>query len=479
MEFSEAQELNDLLKLSPVTRSRQVSNKSSMSLLESMMNSGLDIESTGSLSPVEFRFRDYSTGQVFQSETVEPDVKEDEPKAELDQVAIQVVKDENFRESYAQSLYKTSSLTESLKNSLFERPEVGLKVLIHLFDRKDKLKVTFPKKTTVEQLVPRIISAYSRDDRFKSTPLPCGPVAEAYEVRMIDDTDMVIEKTMKVKDLDVDALSLIVNQSYLEAQKHQTDNLGDPSGKLVKVYYEKQCNNVRISPSSHVRSILEKLGVKYGYLSPDEFEFKLVISLEDLTQQECDISLDMPVSSLVTDELKLYRKVYVDTPTFIEKRQEKIIPIKREEEEDVNYNSSRQPMSFAQAIAYKEYEVIKTNTRGKRQKRILGISQFRLSNMTVEQAKKAKIKEKALEKSEKNILKNKILSWYESKAHHPEIPMSSIHSVEQDLKNLRVFYIDYTEGKTRKKRAYETEKSSITVEIITKLKILTSLVRFI
>ena len=475
MEFSEAHELNELLKLSPVTRSRQSSSKTAASLLESMMNSGLDIESARSLSPEEFHSREYSTGLFAPADHQEPEIK-DEPQKDQDPIALHVVRDENFRESYQQSLCKVSSLTESLRNSLFERPEVGLKLMVYLFGGKEKLRITVPKKTTVEQLVPRIISAYARDERFKSTPLPCGPVAEAYEIRMVDDTDMMIEKSMKVKDLDVDALTFIVNPQFVEAHKSPITILGDPAGKVIKVYYEKQCNLVRIRSEALVRHLLEKLQEKYGYLSPDEFEFKVVIALEDLTQQECDISLDLPVKFLVTDELKLYKKVYVDTPTFIEKKIEKIIPIKREEEEEVSYNSSRQPMSFAQAIAYKEYEVIKTNTRGKRQKRILGISQFRLANMTVEQSRKAKIKEKALEKSEKNILKNKILSWYESKAHHPEIPMTSVHSVEQDSKNLKVFYIDYTEGKTRKKRAYETEKSSITVEVISKLKILTSLV---
>ena len=475
MEFSEAHELNDLLKLSPVTRSRQSSSKTAASLLESMMNSGFDIETSRSLSPEEFHTQDYSTGLFAPADLQEPEIK-DEPQKEQDQVALYVVKDENFHESYTQSLCKVSSLTASLQSSLFERPEVGLKLLVHLFSGKDKLKLSVPKKTTVEQLVPRIISAYSRDERFKSTPLPCGPMSEAYEIRMIDDTDMLIEKSMKIKDLDVDELCFIINPQFVEVQKSPITLLGDSTGRIIKVYYEKQCNMVRICNEAPVKNLLDKLQEKYGYLSPDEFEFKVVIALEDLTQQECNISLDLQINSLATDELKLYKKVYVDTPTLNEKKLEKIIPIKREEEEEVSYSSSRQPMSFAQAIGYKEYEVIKTNTRGKRQKRILGISQFRLANMTVEQSRKAKIKEKALEKSEKNILKNKILSWYESKAHHPEIPMTNVHSVEQDSKNLKVFYIDYTEGKTRKKRAYETEKSSITVEVISKLKILTSLV---
>lgn len=440
-----------------------------------MMNSGLDLDTNLSLSPTDFRSEDFSTGPSYAVEIIEPEKKE-EKKPEPDSVVIQVVKDENFRESYAQSLCKTSILTESLKNSLFSKPQVGFTVVVSLFGTQDKLKISIPKKTTVDQLIYRVISAYSRDERFKSKPLPCGPVAEAYEIRIVEDADMVIEKSMKVKDLDTDDLSFIVNYSYSDSQKIPISVIGHEKGRTIKIYYEKNCNIVKISEESTVMNLLEILAVRYGYLSPDEYEFKVIIALEDLSQQECDISIDLQIKFLVTDELKLYKKVYVDTPTFIEKKVEKIIPIKREEEEDVSYNSSRQPMSFAQAIVYKEYEVIKTNTRGKRQKRILGISQFRLSNMTVEQAKKAKIKEKALEKSEKNILKNKILSWYESKAHHPEIPISSVHSVEQDSKNLKIFYIDYTEGKKRKKRLYETEKSSITVEIISKLKILTSLV---
>ena len=287
---------------------------------------------------------------------------------------------------------------------------------------------------------------------------------------------MVTEKSMKVRDLDAEDFSFIVNYSYSESQKTPISIIGEEKGKTIKVYYERNCNLVKISEESTVLNLLGMLGVRYGYLSPDEYEFKVVISLEDLSQQECDISIDSQIKFLVTDELKLYKKVYVDTPTFVEKKQEKFIPIKIEEDEEYSYDSSRQPMSNAQAILYKEYEVIKTNTRGKRQKRILGIGQFRIYNMTVKQSQKAKRKERALEESEKNILFNKFKSLLDGIVQHPEILISSVHSVEQDPKNLKIFYIDYTEKKNRKKRLYETEKSSITVEIISKLKILSSLV---
>ena len=431
MEFSEAFKLNDLLKVSTGTRSHQSSKKTAASLLESMMYSGLDIDADRSLSPDEFRAENFLTSRLFSSDIPEPEKKE-EQKPELDSVVIQVVKDENFIESYAQSLCKTSNLTQSLKDSLFSKPQGGFSIVIYLFGTQDKLKISIPRKTTVEQLVFRVISAYTRDERFKSKPLPCGPVAEAYEIRLIDDADMVIEKSMKVKDLDAEDFSFIVNYSYSESQKTPISIIGEEKGKTIKVYYERNCNLVKISEESTVLNLLGMLGVRYGYLSPDEYEFKVVISLEDLSQQECDISIDSQIKFLVTDELKLYKKVYVDTPTFVEKKQEKFIPIKIEEDEEYSYDSSRQPMSNAQAILYKEYEVIKTNTRGKRQKRILGIGQFRIYNMTVKQSQKAKRKERALEESEKNILINKFKSLLDGIVQHPEILISSVHSFEQD-----------------------------------------------
>ena len=177
MEFSEAFKLNDLLKVSTGTRSHQSSKKTAASLLESMMNSGLDIDADQSLSPDEFRAENFLTSRSFSTDIPEPEKKE-EQKPELDSVVIQVVKDENFIESYAQSLCKTSNLTQSLKDSLFSKPQGGFSIVIYLFGTQDKLKISIPRKTTVEQLVFRVISAYTRDERFKSKPLPCGPVAE-------------------------------------------------------------------------------------------------------------------------------------------------------------------------------------------------------------------------------------------------------------------------------------------------------------
>ncbi|OMJ83604.1 hypothetical protein SteCoe_15458 [Stentor coeruleus] len=477
MEFSEAFELNDLLILSPGARSRKQSTqdtKNSLALLEVMMNDGLELGDASSYSPQEFLPQDFSTHYSdYYTEHIEI-AKDNAKPQEPGPVELKVTKDETYRETYAQSLYKVSNLTESLKSDFTVKTPQGISISIYLFATQDKMKLLVPKKTTVEQLVPRVISAYLRDEKYKSKPLPCGPIAEAYEIRMLDEasnipeSELAIEKSLKIRDLDADCLRFCVKSGYSDISKVQLPIIRGEQikGKIVKVYYNKNCNLVKVSEDSTVQAILEGLADRYGYLNPEEFEFKLVVIAEELTEQECDISLDLKISSLASNELKLYRKKYKDTPVHEEGVRKTIYILKPEDE--MRFDPQRSYMTQAQASAYKEYEVIKTNSRGKRQKRILGINQLYLFNMTVAEAKELN-RGKALDEGDKNILKRKLMSWYKSNAHHPEIPIVSIIRVEQDLKKLTNFYIDYDEGKAKKKRMYETEKASIAVEIVSKI----------
>ena len=183
--------------------------------------------------------------------------------------------------------------------------------------------------------------------------------------------------------------------------------------------------------------------------------------------------MDLPVLSLSTNEFRLYKKVYADTPAEIQSIR-KEIPLFREEE-NVKYDPLRFHMSRAQACAYKEYEVIKINKKNKRQKRILGINQLRVFNMTIAQSKQA-VKEKAITESAKKIFKKKLASIFKSVTQHPEIPIANIFSVQQDPKNLCSMYIEYSELNLRKRKYFETEKSAITAEIVAKISKLMTLV---
>jgi hypothetical protein len=484
MEFSETFELNDLIKFSPGTKSkRQGLASSKNTLLETMMNFGLELEEKLANSPRDYLPKEFNTHTELQTEPIEPVILE-EKRQDPVQVVLQVQRDDSYKETYIQSLGKVSTLTQSLKNDLGVKRFQGIPITVYLFSTHDTLKINIPKKATIEQVIPRVISAYIHDEKFKEKPLPHGPVAEAYEIRMLDEVtflpekDFDIEKSLRIKDLSVEALGFCVKPGFKDLPETAITlpTQHPEQGRVIKVYYGKSYNLFQISDHDTLGQLLEKMSAHYGYLSPNEFEFKVGVLIEELNEQECDISMDLKISSLTTDEIKLYKKVYVDTPSFSKINKES--PPIKEENHESRYDKSRIYMSRAQACTYKEYEVIKTNSKGKRQKRILGINQHRLHNMTVAQAKEL-LKEKATGKSEKNVFKKKFQSIFKSVTHHPEIPISSISCIEQDTKNFNCFYIDYVESGKKKKKLYETEKSSIAVEIISKISMLILLVRFI
>ena len=482
MEFSEAYELDELLRSSPGPRSRKTAqpDRSNISLLETMMTYGLDLEERLGDSPPDLMPHAFPSSSGYITEPVEP-VKPEEKPQDTGPVVLQVTRDDNYKETYEQSLCKVSNLTQSLRTNILSKPVQGLLINVYLFGGLEKIRVSIPRKATLEQAIPRVISAYLNDEKLKVNPLPFGPVAEAYEFKYLDSNNLPeadLESSSRVKDLEVSSLGFVVKQEYADSLRITSISSEEPEddAKTIKVYFEKRCNVVKISEKSTVRRIIEKLSMHYGYLNPDEYEFKVVVQVEELSEQECDISMDLKISSLTTDELKLYSKVYADTPSP-SKIVKSLAPLK-EPEGEVVYDGPRHNMTVAQASAYKEYEVIKTNRKGKRQKRILGINQIRLHNMTVAQAKQ-KLKEKAIGDQGKHVFRAKLKSIFESITHHPTIDISSIYCIEQDTKNLCCFYIDYIERGTKKKKLYETEKSSITVEIISKITKLMQLVSLI
>ena len=180
MEFSEAYELDEMLKYSPGSRkSSNFDKKSAFSLLETMMNYGLDIDDSwvdSDFMPTEFSKKAEFATEVSESVIVEEKQQEPGP------VVLQVLRDDNFKETYQQSLCKGSNLTQSLKNDIAQKQPVGRKLTVYLFATQEKLSIMIPKKATVQQVILRVISAYIKDERFRDKPIPCGPIAEAYEI---------------------------------------------------------------------------------------------------------------------------------------------------------------------------------------------------------------------------------------------------------------------------------------------------------
>ena len=416
------------------------------------------------------------------------DINEGFPIAELE-----VKKLDNFKENYYESIAKVSTLTQSImdesnikkgKRRSSERLGNILNLTIYLFGTMDTLKLTVPFTTTIEQLITRIIALYIKSDKQKTKPLPKGPIAEAYQIWLIDeehcfpDTDFTIERNRRVTDLDTEKLAFCaISGSGFNKNVSLMNEISDIEGFPLKILFEETWIIIGVDPKYLLRDVLTIIEAKFpklGYINPSEYEFRIELALEEsIEKEECIVDMDLPVLSLSTNEFRLYKKVYADTPAEIQSIR-KEIPLFREEE-NVKYDPLRFHMSRAQACAYKEYEVIKINKKNKRQKRILGINQLRVFNMTIAQSKQA-VKEKAITESAKKIFKKKLASIFKSVTQHPEIPIANIFSVQQDPKNLCSMYIEYSELNLRKRKYFETEKSAITAEIVAKISKLMTLV---
>jgi hypothetical protein len=411
-----------------------------------------------------------------------------EKTLETSDAELKVEKNENFKNEYYESLHKTSSLALSLneqnedknKGEIPEQNKNLIELTIYLFGTSDTLIVKVPSNVTIDQLLVKVIDTYMKNDINKIKPLPKGPVPEAYQIWMIEeddlfpDTDFIIEKTIRVIDLDTQKLAFcaISGTSYNKTSLvYENTNLHE--GIPLKIYFEETWLIIgaeRYLLLKEVLGIIETKFPRLGYMNPNEYDFYIEVDLENtIDKEECIVSMDLPVSSLTTYDLKLYKKIYVDSPIKAESIKKKTNSI----EEDVIYDPLIFHMSSSQACVYKEYEVIKINRKGKKQKRILGINQLTLFNMTLAQSK-SKLKEKVVANG--CHLTKKIVSMFKSITQHPEIPMYCIHDIRQDHQNLSRFYIDYTEAGFKKRKFYETQKSSITAEIIAKVTKLMSLV---
>ncbi|OMJ67253.1 hypothetical protein SteCoe_35633 [Stentor coeruleus] len=479
MEFSEITELRRVLKSGSLCREPAFQNNAPENLI--------DYDSS-----LQKQLR-YSPPCKIPSELGNslPEEIEDKPQVaikpvEIPEKELHVEKEVNYKETYLESIAKMSNLTQSImeeSNKPADRRQSSDKtnncidLTIFLFATTEKIKISVPLTTTIEQLIGRIITYYLKSDMQKAYPLPKGPTIEAYQIWLVDeesnfpDTDFTIEKNKTVKDLDTGKLAFCaVSGSGFSKNVSVLGKSTVLQGVPLKIFYEDTWIVIGVDNKGTLRDALVAIGVRFpqlGYMNPNEFEFRIEVSVEDtIEKEECILDIDFPVDSLTAEELRLYKKIYKDTPADYQGIK-KEVPVIREDDE-VRYDPIRFNMSRAQACAYKEYEVIKINHKNKRQKRILGINQLRLFNMTVKQAKQA-VKEKAVNEQSKKLLKTKIASLFKSITQHPEIPISNIQNIYQDSKNLSFFYLEYTENNIKKKKIYETEKSSISAEIVAKI----------
>lgn len=408
------------------------------------------------------------------------------PKADLFESEIHVEREDNYKETYYESVAKTSTLTQSImqdsKQSMrksSEKPGNLIELTIYLFGTMDTIKVSIGINATIEQLISKVISVYMKNDMNKVKPLPKGPFVDGYQIWMIDeetcfpDTDITLDKNKMVRDLDTENLAFCAISGFRGVKV--TNKATMVEGTSLFIQFNEKRVHFGAEPNLFLQDVLKILEKKFnvGYMNPSEYEFKIELELEDsIEKEECIVGMEMQICDLRTNDLKLYKKVYADMPAEVQTIK-KEIPMSREDGE-VRFDPSRTFLSRAQACLYKEYEVIKWNNKGKKQKRILGIDQQRVHNMTPEQARQL-VKGKALKETDKKLFRKKLVSMFKAVTQHPEILVSNILNVDQDPKVLNSFSIEYTENNIRKKKIYETEKSSTSAEIVAKITMIMAL----
>lgn len=490
MEFSEAFELNRMLKFSKSPLHISTTHKDSGDRNIELNSS---IENDLFYSPPNTPPPDVVVHQVPRTLDNNKSAQPASPLLQIDS-PIEIERDESYKRESPNSMRKLSSLTQSLMRTDLGKEDFlssdMLQLKVFLFGSMNDLWVTVPKNATGEQLIAKIISIYSRSSKSKDTPLPHGPTVEAYELYMVDDDtnlpeyDFLIDRKKRINDLGVDSLAFCVFRKYsLDTKPKEIDDYPiERSGSGIQLKIDFEGNLVRIlaDPQTTLKDILrlvQEKNTSVGYLNPDDYQFKIEVSLEEVLQQEeCIVDMNLQIKNLSTNDLKLSRRKFVDSPIIeipkpLSRRNTPLV------KEEAKFDPDRHKITKAQACAYQEFIVIKTNKRGKRQNRVLGVDQLRLYNMTPFQAKQNQnIKQKAVGKGQ---MRKKLEGIFKRVTHHPEIPIANIHKIEQDANNLSCFYIEYTEGNNRKNKLYETENSIIAAEVMAKISQLMKLVIFI
>ena len=502
MEFTERSELLRVLKevrrpsKNPYLREKTVS----LEAVEKMLEYADSLDDCLNYSPPHHlitqlpeSFRAPSIDQLILSELQE---KVETPRERLEsqeqlEAGVQVQKDENYIETYAESLQQVSTLTQSLLCDNILPPADSdsnfLTLTIYLFGSSDSLSVAVQKNATIEQCIQKTISAYVRSPVNKTNPLRYPTHVEAYTLWLVEDDsqmpdkDFAVERTMKIGDLGAEALAFCEVEGF--TAKEETKMPMDGPLQVVsditqavglKICFEENWTVVAVSPELKLRDVLTLLERKFpeaGYFSPYDFEFRIGVQVDTQLRhaEECGLDMDLQVCALGVKELKLHRKMYADSPSLImgDKFRRDTPTIRQED--DVKYDPQRLYMTKAQACAYQEFEVIKTNRRGRKQKRILGIDQHRVYNMTESQAREMMRLATTGHAKASTIIRNKIEGLFKSVTHHPEILIVNIMGVEQDDRSLKEFTLEYREGDEVKKKRYELENSSKVTEVVAKL----------
>lgn len=491
MEFSEPFELESILSHeNPLQRGMcSVSNN----LLSGDMTRFLEyVDNLEESSDIAPHCSTFSSVSYTNSQNSKPAVRDSLPhssnvkKSLLDFDAhkvneLEVTRDESY--TTAKSHKKISCLTRSLqKENVYTDPNCdNREFTLFLFCTQNSISISVHKTYTVEQLITKALSAFTSSNFNTQFSLKYGLKPEAYEIWLVEDdgylpeTDFKVDRNMKISDLAVDSLALCEREDFSPSKESDTPlrKISQISkGIPLKICYESRWTIISVPPRTKLVNLfplLQKKFVEVGYFNPSEYEFRMNLKIEDgFEGEECNLDSNLTVDSINTNRLKLSRKTFIDSPAVV--ADISALRVKKDAidlDEGVVYDPTKFNLTKAQACAYKEYEVIKYNSRGKKQERVLGIDQLCLYNLTKTQAQQ-ELRQR--ETRNRSILRSKIEGLLYSVTQEPEIPIAKLCNVRQIDNQRNCFEIEFKQEGEIKKKLYEASNYTIAAEIVAKIR---------
>lgn len=192
---------------------------------------------------------------------------------------------------------------------------------IFFFRTENKIKLTVPSEITVGDLLRKALSSFGKANVLD---LPNGLDSNGYEIWIAEDdsylpdTDCLIENNSMVASLGVTTFCICAKAEFTPKDSYKGSfsvrHTVTSDKLLVKFYFERAWTHLAVNPNEKLSQVLQSLIRKFfitGALTEEMFEFR--IFLQD-TGEECNVDMSLPIRELRTNDIRLYRKKYKDSP---------------------------------------------------------------------------------------------------------------------------------------------------------------------
>jgi hypothetical protein len=310
--------------------------------------------------------------------------------------------------------------------------------------------------------------------------------AEGFDLRLLDDEDEgipdldlpALNRTIEVRSLGVTSFAMVLKEDAVvmtrkqpagmtvtvEAPPHTTPILPleintrvkDGSGRfIVRVIAKEGTHMLHCSAEMSFRDLLEALNKKAHVtepMLPQHYRFST------LAEEKMGLDMDALVVSANADQFLLMSKMP---------------DVKAIESFELTRKNTRVNFTAESACAYSEYTVIKTNSRGRKQKRVLGIDETTMYNKPPRSMVASAISAALPSFTTPNFMKR---ASVESGVKKASRPMASVTAVELIADKEMCFAVTFhdSEKKETTRREFMTETVIECREVVEKIRFLIS-----